>query len=242
MMSLLVASVLLAPPNSSAKPGELAPMAFRRRVTRTFSGSYFLYLPVDYGKPGHERWPVVLFLHGSGESGDNLDDVKKHGPTKEVLNGRNFPFILVAPQSPVENGWDPYVLTALLNEIEAKYHVDRDREYLTGLSMGGFGTYTLAALTPQRFAAIAPICGGASVRIAPLLKGVPIWSFHGDKDPIVPLRMEQPIIDALTKQGGEVKFTVVENGGHDVWTQIYAGEDIYNWLLQHKRPAKTKLR
>jgi predicted peptidase len=240
MLCLLAALAMQAPPAPVVRPGELAPLSFRRRLTRTLSGSYLLYLPTDYGKTAHERWPVILFLHGSGESGESLSDLRKHGPPKEVAAGRQLPFIIVAPQSPQENGWDPYVLTALLNEVEAKYRVDRDREYVTGLSMGGDGTYTLAALTPERFAAVVPISAQCDRRLAPQLKRVSIWAIHGSRDNVVPVRQEQPLIDALQKLGADVTYTVVDGGGHDVWTPYYAGDELYEWLLKHKRRPRVR--
>ena len=121
---------------------------------------YLLYLPADYDK--QDAWPLLLFLHGAGERGDDLELVKKHGPPKLIEQGKPFPFIVVSPQCPKDGSWStrPLELTALLDDIAAKYKVDRDRVYLSGLSMGGFGTWLLAGYAPERFAAILPICGG----------------------------------------------------------------------------------
>jgi len=121
--------------------------------------NYLLYLPKNYdSKPA---WPLVLFLHGAGERGDDLDLVKKHGPPKLVEAGKEFPFVLVSPQCPADHWWQPQELTALLDEIVEKQKIDKDRIYVTGLSMGGFGTWSLAAYSPKRFAAIVPVCGGS---------------------------------------------------------------------------------
>src|SRR6185312_8308672 len=119
---------------------------------------YLIYQPADYDK--QDKWPLLLFLHGAGERGDDLELVKKHGPPKLAAEGKDFPFIVVSPQCPKDRWWEPIELVALLDDIGSKYKVDADRIYVTGLSMGGFGTWRLAFYAPDRFAAIAPICGG----------------------------------------------------------------------------------
>ena len=210
------------------------PQTFQRNVNVPVEGSYLLYLPSDYAG-GSKRYPLVLFLHGAGERGRDLERVKAHGPPKEIGKGRNLPFIVVAPQCPGPGFWETAMLIGLLDEIERKHRVDEDRIYVTGLSMGGLGTYELAARQPSRFAAIAPICGWADASIAPKIKNLPIWSTHGDSDKAVPLAMEQPLIDALRAFRADVKFDVIPGGEHDVWSDVYAGEAIYEWLLQHKR-------
>ncbi len=180
---------------------------------------YLLFLPRGYEK-GSEKYPLMLFLHGAGESGNELQKVKKHGPPKIVETKHDFPFILVSPQSP-GRGWDKEVLNALLDDVIANYRVDPDRVYLTGLSMGGFGTWALAAAHPERFAAIVPICGGGNPADAPRLKGLPVWVFHGAKDPTVSLARSEAMVKALKEAGGNVKFTVYPEATHDSWTRTY---------------------
>jgi predicted peptidase len=160
--------------------------------------------------------------------------VKKHGPPKIVETKRDFPFIVVSPQSP-RRGWSPESLAALLDEIVLNYQVDRDRVYLTGLSMGGYGTWTLAAAYPEKFAAIAPICGGGSPEDAARLKGLPIWVFHGAKDKAVPLERSEEMVKAIEDSGGKVKFTVYPDAEHDSWTATYDNPELYQWLLEQKR-------
>lgn len=202
---------------------------------------YWLYLPPDYSPTS--RYPLLLFLHGMGERGDDLELIKKHGMPKEIEAGRDFPFIVVSPQCPLETVWQyqTTALAALLDDIEAHYAVDPDRVYVTGLSMGGFGTWALAAAYPQRFAALLPICGGGEHHSAALFKHVPVWVFHGDQDDAVPLRRSVEMVEALQAVGGNVKFTVYEGVGHDSWTQTYANPEIYDWLLQHKRTKLERL-
>jgi predicted peptidase len=197
---------------------------------------YLLYLPKDYDRK--ESWPLLLFLHGAGERGDNLDLVKVHGPPKLIGAGKDFPFIVVSPQCPNGRWWEPLELAALLDEIVEKHKVDQDRIYVTGLSMGGFGTWSLAAYQPKRLAAIVPICGGGEPFTTRLFSHIPAWVFHGAKDSAVPLERSEKMVEALKKAGGDVKFTVYPEAGHDSWTETYNNPELYEWLLQQKRVAK----
>jgi predicted peptidase len=214
----------------------VSPGKFQRRITKTVQGEYLLYLPPNYKAGARERFPLLLFLHGFGERGHDLEKIKVHGPFKEIAAGRQFPFIIVAPQMPeTQTSWDVDTLTGLLDEIEGKYRVDKSREYVSGISMGGFGTWGLASATPKRFAAIAPLCGGGNFLSAYQLKDVPIWAIHGDMDTAVPIAMSQAMVDAVHRVGGDVTFTVVHGGGHDIWTDVYKASAIYEWLLRHRR-------
>jgi predicted peptidase len=197
---------------------------------------YLLSLPKDYAQ--QDSWPLLLFLHGAGERGDDLELVKKHGPPKLIEAGQTFPCIVVSPQCPRGRWWEPIELAALLDEIVEKYRVDQDRIYVTGLSMGGFGTWSLAAYQPQRFAAIVPICGGGEPFTTRLYSHVPTWVFHGAKDSAVPLEHSQRMVDALKQAGGNVQFTVYPEAGHDSWTETYADAQLYDWLFQQKRATK----
>ncbi len=201
--------------------------------------NYLLFLPDGYAK-SKEKFPLMLFLHGSGESGSELAKVKVHGPPKIVETKHDFPFILVSPQCPeARRGWDPNVLNGLVDEIVEKYRVDKDRIYVTGLSMGGFGTWALAATFGDRFAAIAPICGGGNPNDAAKLKDMPIWVFHGAKDTTVPPQRSEEMVNALKAAGNtQVKFTVYPDAGHDSWTETYNNPELYAWLLQHKRSER----
>jgi predicted peptidase len=202
---------------------------------------YLLYLPKDYDK--QESWPLVIFLHGAGERGNDLELVKKHGPPKLIDEGKDFPAIVVSPQCMQGRWWHAQLLelTALVDEIEAKYKIDKSRIYLTGLSMGGFGTWALAAYTPDRFAALVPICGGGESLGALALVRTPVWAFHGAKDPVVPLKRSQDMVDALTRFKGNVQFTVYPEALHDSWTETYNNQDVWKWLFEQKRnaPAAT---
>ncbi|HTO94351.1 MAG TPA: PHB depolymerase family esterase, partial [Bacteroidota bacterium] len=143
---------------STQMTGTQEARVFSERVTIDVQAPYLVYLPPDYGKD-ERAWPLVLFLHGAGERGTRVELVKRHGPPKLAAAGRQFPFILVSPQCPEDEYWSVPVLKALLDRILATYRVDRSRIYLTGLSMGGNGTWRMAMAYPDLFAAIAPICG-----------------------------------------------------------------------------------
>lgn len=195
---------------------------------------YLTFFPEDYDT--NHKWPLLFFLHGAGERGDDLDKLKIHGPTK--LNGTqtDFPFIVVAPQCPEGKSWSSdemlIELENLLNKVEADHAIDSERIYLTGLSMGGFATWHWACKQPERFAAIAPICGGGPVEKASNLKHVPVWAFHGVKDRVVNIEESQVMVDAIDAAGGKVEFTAYPEAGHDSWTETYNNPKLYEWFLQ----------
>ena len=230
VLALLAAPAFAAEP--SATPVEQE-KHFEARITVTAKMEYLLFLPKGYDQ-SNKRWPLMLFLHGAGESGTNLAKVKTHGPPKIVESKPDFPFILVSPQSP-RGGWNNDTLNALLDNVIRKYHVDKRRVYLTGLSMGGFGTWSLAAANPKRFAAIAPICGGGNTADAKKLATLPIWVFHGAKDPTVPVQRSREMVEAIKAAGGDIKYTEYPEAGHDSWTETYDNPALYEWLLAQKR-------
>jgi predicted peptidase len=208
---------------------------------------YLLFTPKEYKSDG-EPWPLLLFLHGYGESGRNeLERVKIHGPPKLVEKRADFPFIVVAPQCPpvkydmkeIVKAWKADELIQLVDHVAKNLNIDPTRIYVTGLSMGGFGTWRLVAAHPERFAAALPICGGGEPdTMAKSLTGVPIWAFHGARDSVVPLSASEKMVDAVRQAGGQVEFTVYPNVEHDSWTQTYDNEKVYEWLLSHRRPVQ----
>jgi predicted peptidase len=210
------------------------PMTFEKEVTEKIEFEYLLYVPKDYGKED-KKWPTIVFLHGMGERGDDLNRVKEHGPPK-ILEGRDdFEFIVISPQCPRDRYWRTEDLSKFLSGMEEEHAIDKDRIYLTGLSMGGFGTWKWAGEEPERFAAIAPICGGGEPITARRLREVPIWVFHGAKDRTVPLERSQQMVDAIKERGGEPKFTIYPEAGHDSWTETYENPELYSWFLSHSR-------
>jgi predicted peptidase len=218
-------------------------LKFQTRVARKISLNYLLYLPKDYKPVGGKLWPLMLFLHGAGERGANLTLVTKHGPPKLAAQ-KEFPFIIVSPQCPLEQTWNDETLLALLDHIVAKFKVDARRVYLTGLSMGGYGAWSLGMKHPERFAAIVPVCGGGSAGDILLanriklraLRTLAVWAFHGAKDDIVSPEESKVMVAALKKAGcKEVKLTVYPGTGHDSHTKTYNNPKLYDWFLQHRR-------
>lgn len=187
---------------------------------------------------GDGPWPLVLFLHGMGERGNDIDLVKIHGPPKLIEAGKTFDAVVVSPQCPDDTIWSCLTdaLAALVDEIEREYPIDPDRVYLTGVSMGGFGVLSLAARSSDRFAAVVPICGGGS-RIEMLaLRRVPMWFFHGGADDDVPPGESRRLVEHLNAADGETaKLTIYDGVGHDSWTQTYEDEAMWRWLLSQRR-------
>jgi len=224
-----------------ANAGKQVAQSFEKRLVKKVALKYLLYLPKGYGEKERD-WPLMMFLHGAGERGDNLELVKKHGPPKLIEQGKHFEFIIVSPQCPEGLWWPEKVdaLLALLDYIESKYDVDTDRVYLTGLSMGGYGSWALARKYPERFAAVAPVCGGIEPFFAEDLKDIPIWAFHGAKDTTVPLSRSAEIVKAIEKLGGNAKLTVYPEAGHDCWTPTYNNPQLYKWFLSHRISDRKK--
>jgi len=195
--------------------------------------TFLLYLPEGY--PGDHAWPLLLFLHGSGERGRDVDRVTAHGPPRLAREGTNFPFVIVSPQCPAGGTWSEASLDRFLDEVEGRYRIDPRRVYLTGLSLGGYGAWRLAQHAPGRFAAVAPVCGGGDPSRAFVLKDVPVWAFHGDKDLLVPVEESVRMVEALEAAGGMVRLTVYPDTDHDSWTATYENPELYRWLLEQKQ-------
>ncbi|MBI4325340.1 MAG: prolyl oligopeptidase family serine peptidase [Chloroflexi bacterium] len=222
--------------------------SFERKITLTVKAKYLLFLPAEYDGKAAKLWPLILFLHGAGERGTNLQLVATHGPPKIVKDKPDLPFIVVSPQCPDGQRWSNEVLLALLDEVTEKYKVDKKRVYLTGLSMGGYGTWSLGLTYPEKFAAIAPICGGGDPvtillpdpKKAAALKTLPVWVFHGAKDPVVKLDESERMVNALRQIGNNAKLTIYPEASHDSWTETYHNPQLYDWLLQHDMKSRKK--
>lgn len=215
--------------------------------------SYLLYLPKQYdaGSAGpaqsgsQQRWPLMLFLHGRGESDGPLSVVKKWGPPYFIDHGVDYKYIVVSPQCPpAPKSWpqpgEQVLLVALLDHLTNAFHVDTDRIYLTGLSMGGFGSWRLAADHPELFAAVVPICGGGNPGDAEKLKNLPIWVWHGAADPVVPVQRSIEMVQAIKSAGSTtIRLTTLEGIGHASWQAAYASPDLYSWL-DHQAASKNR--
>jgi len=199
--------------------------------------NYLLWLPTGYTKEKSKTYPLLIFLHGTGERGDSLDLVKKNGPPSFLDKRPDFPFITVSPQCPGSTKWMWIVdeLQLMLEQLQLKYRIDPERIYLTGLSMGGFGTWAWACSRPGQFAAIAPVCGGGYIHYSYELKNTPVWAFHGDADDVVPVKCSIEMVEAVNAVGGSARLTVYPGVGHDSWVNAYQDEELFKWLLAHTR-------
>lgn len=217
---------------------------FEKTITKYCKLPYLLYLPRSYEKDLDANVPLIIFLHGAGERGTNLSHVGRHGLVSEVAKqGGDFPFIMVAPQCPTETTWDFLLdeLDCLLKELLTIYSIDKTRIYLTGLSMGGYGTWHWGVRQPHAFAALIPICGGTRSllgfpeRIA-ILRHVPIWVFHGADDQLVPVRESEKLVSILQNEAAPVRFTKYQGVGHHCWNRAYREPELFSWLLEQRNP------
>ena len=205
-----------------------------------FSFPYAKYLPRGYEKG--RKYPFLLFLHGAGERGDDVDTAARHGFLKHVREqGRDYPFIIVAPQCPGGRYWGRYMesLIAFLEDMTESLGADPDRVYLTGLSMGGTGTFLLAMAEPTKFAAIAPICGSGIYWYGGALRHIPVMMVHGDVDETVPVSESVSMLYSINKRGGNAELRILHGVGHNAWDEAYEGEWLTEWFLSHKRDLSS---
>ncbi len=198
---------------------------------------YYLYYPEDYKVDSLEQFPLLLFLHGGGEAGDSLVSVKRNGPPKLIVRGKQFPFLILAPQNPHRmKWWNTEAVMQLLDTIVANNRVDKKRIYLTGLSRGGGAAWELAVQYPDRFAALAVVCGMAPLPYAAWIdKRMPIWVFHGEEDESIPISESENMVNRLLGMGYKVRFTRYPGVGHDSWIQAYDTEELYEWFMEQAR-------
>lgn len=191
--------------------------------------TYLQYIPDTYNDKKTYKWPLVIFLHGIGEIGTDVNVLKNVGLVR-VVKGKQF--VMLAPQC-TASWWNSNVLQEFLKQAIEKYHVDTTRIYLTGLSMGGYGAWDWSEHYPQQFAAVVPICGGGTVGLACNLKNVPIWAFHNADDPTVNVQNSRDMVNAIKACGGKlIRYTENPTGGHNAWTKAYADSALYEWMLK----------
>lgn len=196
---------------------------------------YLLALPDNY--EGAENFPLVVFLHGSGERGDDGYTAGVHGFPRYAGEGKSYPFILVSPQCPKDKYWGSQLesLNFFLDYLIKEYRADACRVYLTGLSMGGMGTWLWAQSDPERFAAIAPVCGNGIFWYGEALKNIPVWAFHGDADECMPYGESVRMVKAVNDAGGCAKLTTYKGVGHGCWDLAYSDPELIKWLLSNKK-------
>lgn len=198
---------------------------------------YYLYYPQDYEVEKDKQFPLLLFLHGGGESGGDLEELKTNGPPKLLSEGKEFPFLVLAPQNRHKRKWwNTRAVMQLLDTIIETNRVDIDRIYLTGLSRGGAAAWELAVQYPNKFAALAVVCGMTPVPYASWIdKEMPIWVFHGTEDKSIPISESQNMVNKLEEMGYDVTFTKYDGVGHDAWVKAYNTEELYEWFIRQKR-------
>jgi predicted peptidase len=194
---------------------------------------YLIYYPQGYFKG--DRWPLLIYLHGSGQRGHDLNQVLSWGLPLLIEKGLSLPIMVVSPQCRANRGWDSNLLLSLTDHLEQRFAIDRDRIYVCGESMGGYGTWALTAAAPDRFAAAVPICGGGKVENADRLTKLPIWSFHGGQDNVVPIAKNQKMVEAVRENGGDVRFTIFSDQGHGITEAVFSRGDLFTWLLAQQR-------
>jgi predicted peptidase len=201
---------------------------------------YVLFVPHDY--KGDKEYPLILFLHGAGERGDDGQTQVRQGIGNAIKfkgKEKKFPFIVIFPQCAAKGNWsadgpDAKRALAILDETQKTYKVDSKRIYLTGLSLGGFGTWSISTAIPDRWAAIAPICGGGNPKMADKIKNIPCWCFHGASDPTVKVQKSREMIKALQDVGASPRYSECPFVGHNSWDCAYVTEELYSWFLKHK--------
>ncbi len=223
--------------------------------------AFLLMRPEGFAKSSTQKFPLLLFLHGAGERGtDNVAQLK-HFPEKMAQPQwrAKYPCFLIAPQCEPNKQWvdAPWgdkqpkpmastpsemmnVALAALEKVrqDESSHIDATRIYLTGLSMGGYGSWELAMRHPEWFAAVAPICGGGGESKAPLLKSLPVWAFHGDKDTVVWPERSQRMVDAINRAGGAAKMTLLLGVGHDSWSGAYDPKSgLLDWIFAQRQTS-----
>jgi predicted peptidase len=254
---LLPAGLLLglAPAAWADRKSDLALLEKRTFREGKAALPYRLLKPDGYAVEGKKRFPLVVFLHGAGERGDDNDKQLVHGVADfaSEANRKKHPCFLIAPQCPDDRRWvevdwtlaahtmpaEPSVpaqgVLALIASLQKELRIDSKRIYLTGLSMGGFGTWDLLCRKSDLFAAGLPVCGGGDEKEAKNLAKVPIWAFHGDRDDVVKVERSRNMVKAIKEAGGKPRYTEYPGVGHDSWTQTYRDPKVLAWLFAQKK-------
>lgn len=207
---------------------------FVQEVTTHVTLNYLLHLPPSINNGAMH--PLIVYLHGSGKRGSDPNLIKTNGLPKILEDQPDFPFVVLSPQCPTNRHWVFLAVEfyALLNDILNRYPVDSLRVYLTGLSMGGTGTWHFAAHAQGYFAAIAPLCADGYRRLAERLTHTPIWAFHGELDDVVPVERTKTLVETVNQLGGEARLTTYPDLKHEIDAVTYANPDLYTWFLQYQ--------
>lgn len=218
--------------------GRATPTGFLNKAMEVDGAArrYVVYVPADYD-PG-TKWPMIVFLHGMGERGrDGLLQTEVGIGHAIRRQASLYPCIVVMPQCPGDTTWQNALnhVDIAMEQTLKEYSVDRSRIYLTGLSMGGYGSWAYGAMRNDVFAAIVPICGGGKTTDAPALAKVPIWAFHGGADSVVKPIASQSMVQAVKEAGGAIQYTEYPGVDHNSWDKTYLDSDVVKWLLSQKK-------
>ena len=226
---ILLVSSCASQPNYSLVDGEL-----ETSVTETLK--YYLYYPPEYELKPEKKFPVLLFLHGGGEVTQDLGPNERIPPPSLILQGKKFPFLILAPEnSYAKSWWNTRAVKQLLDSVVSKNRIDRNRIYLSGISRGGGAAWEMAVQYPETFAAMAVVCGMTPLPYASWInKKMPIWVFHGEDDEVIPVEESESMVNKLKEFGYDVRFTKYENVGHEAWSKAYATDELYEWFLEQK--------
>lgn len=257
LMAILITTLLLSCPARVRQDDE----PFQSRSIKIGSTEYRYRVFVPRGWSKKKKWPVVLFLHGAGERGDDNTAQTRVGIGPAILRQQDsFSSIVILPQCPRNRWWtDPEMQTLALKALEqaaTEFHGDNKRTYLTGLSMGGYGSWAIASANPKKFAAIGVVCGGVRVppgakvpeaarsfenqpdpygAVATKIGKTPVWIFHGGADPVVPVTESRKMVEALKARKGNVRYNEYEGVGHNSWDKAYGEQEFFPWLLSHHK-------
>jgi len=235
-------AILISVVANAAEPSRQSVRSLPKEIaakTDNLNDDFWLYLPKRYAA-AEKPLPLIIYLHGSSRRGEDISQVKANG-LPPVLDAKNdFEFIVASPQAlakyPWQKCWRPDDLVLLLDHLLANYNIDPKRVYLTGLSMGGYGTWACISKHADRFTAAAPICGGGDPNLAKAIGTLPVWAFHGEADRVVPIARSEEMVNALKAAGGTAKLTRYPDVGHDSFTRTYANPELYKWFLKQKKP------
>jgi len=259
-LGLHTASAHSAGGGRKAKPRSFQETGFLNRTLDWRGATYHfqVYLPEDFARGDRRQWPIILFLHGRGERGSEGMWQTQIGLPQAVRDHpERWPFIIVMPQCPQGRYWtDPQMMTMAMSALQQEtieFHADTNRTYLTGLSLGGYGVWELARTYPKRWAAIAVAAGGIFWSYAPdrwrdvatlpadyarALGHTPVWIFHGSQDPVVPIREDEVMYNAVKAAGGDIHFWIYQGLGHDCWFRAFNEPELPRWLLAHRLDQK----
>lgn len=240
-IAVIALTLLLATSCSSQSQGRLVSGEQLTEVREKLE--YYLYYPPDYPEDGRTLWQdqrtfgLLVFLHGGGDAGNSLEQLKAQGPPKRLLEGPDLPFLVLAPQhGEARTWWNTRAVMELVREVVDKNQIDPSRIYLSGLSRGASACWELAVQNPDYFAAMAVVCGMAPAPYAHWLNPeMPIWMFHGTEDDVIPFSESLEMADKLKALGHNVRFTAYEGMGHNVWDRAYGDPELFEWLAAQRR-------